>query len=141
MNDTEFYIDEEHDLKLEKPEGAVQAHGFEAQGSEFAEMSLDLNKLVIKDPTSTYFMKLDSNNWEDTHILQGDLLVIDSGYKTLSNGDLVVCVIEGKLEMRRVVYQNKELALLSHNDVVQIDNDDPFQIFGKITYTFRQART
>lgn len=52
-------------------------------------LSLDLNQLVIKHPSSTYLFKVSGHSWSDQGIYDGDLAVIDRGLNVKPN-DLVV---------------------------------------------------
>lgn len=40
-------------------------------------LSLDLNQLVIKHPSSTYLFKISGHSWSDQGIHDGDVAVID----------------------------------------------------------------
>jgi DNA polymerase V len=57
--------------------GVSQHKGFPnaAEGS-FAKQ-LDLTRLLIKHPSSTFLMELDSNEWSEAGMFAGDTIVID----------------------------------------------------------------
>lgn len=38
---------------------------------------VDLHRLLVKQPTSTFFMRIDGNDWEERSIFDGDIVVID----------------------------------------------------------------
>ena len=50
---------------------------------------MDLNQLVVRNPTSTFYMKMASNSWEQLGVDRGDILVIDRSLDPKPN-DLVV---------------------------------------------------
>lgn len=39
--------------------------------------SLDLTKLLIKHPATTFFMRLDHNDWSEHGMFKGDLVIVD----------------------------------------------------------------
>lgn len=51
--------------------------GLPSPGTDFENFSLDLNSYLIKNPTSTFFMKLDSNVYAKLGFYRDDILVID----------------------------------------------------------------
>lgn len=56
----------------------VSAHtGFPNPALDQSLESLDFNKLLIKHPASTYFMRIEGNDWERIGILSGDIAIID----------------------------------------------------------------
>ncbi len=59
-------------------EGVVTEHrGFPNPASDTTIVPLDLHKLLIKHPLSTFFMRIDSNLWEKFGIFKEDLAIID----------------------------------------------------------------
>lgn len=39
--------------------------------------SLDLTKLLIKHPSTTFLMRLDNNSWAEQGMFKGDIVVVD----------------------------------------------------------------
>lgn len=50
---------------------------------------LDLTRLLIKHPSATYLMQIDSDEWNDVGIFSGDIAVIDRAVDS-GNTDTVV---------------------------------------------------
>lgn len=63
--------------------------GFPNPASDRNLEAVDLHRLLIKQPTSTFFMRIDGNDWEDRAIFDGDIVVIDRSL-TPRQKDLVV---------------------------------------------------
>ncbi|HEX7368500.1 MAG TPA: S24 family peptidase [Candidatus Saccharimonadales bacterium] len=58
--------------------GAVTVHaGFPNPAAERHGSPLDLNRLLIKHPSSTYFFRIRGETWEDIGIFDGDIAIID----------------------------------------------------------------
>lgn len=58
-------------------EGVTEHSGFPNPATDSTLMSLDINKLLIKNPISTFFMKIDGSEWEQYGIFNGDIVIID----------------------------------------------------------------
>jgi hypothetical protein len=59
------------------PPGVSEHTGFPNAGTDSSLSSLDLAKLLIQNPSSTFFMRLRGNEWEDRGVFDGDVVVID----------------------------------------------------------------
>ena len=62
-------------------EGVVEHRGFPNPATDTNIVPLDLTKLLIKHPLSTFFMRIDSNGWEHFGIFKEDLAIIDRSLK------------------------------------------------------------
>jgi len=58
-------------------DGVAIHAGFPNPASDRDLAEVDLHRLLVKQPTSTFFMKIDGNDWEDRSIFDGDIVVID----------------------------------------------------------------
>lgn len=68
----------------------VSVHaGFPNPAADRSLETIDLHKLVVKQPTSTFFMKIDGNDWEERSIFDGDIVVIDRSLNPRKS-DLVI---------------------------------------------------
>lgn len=63
------------------------------QGSR---LTLDLNQLLIKRPSSTYLFRITGHSWADQGICDGDVIVVDRAQRTQTT-DLVVAWHENSL--------------------------------------------
>ena|SRR5882762_1395349 len=61
----------------QKLEGVSEKTGFPNAGTDTSLTSLDLAKLLIQNPSSTFFMRLRGNEWQDRGIYDEDVVVID----------------------------------------------------------------
>ena len=74
----------------EREELGVSEHsGFPNAGTDSSLSSLDVAKLLIQNPASTFFMRIRGNNWEYQGIFDGDVAVIDRVLEA-RNTDLVI---------------------------------------------------
>ena len=71
-------------------EAGVSTHGgFPNAAVGSANKQLDLNQLLIKHPAASYFMELDSNEWNELGMFAGDILIVDRAIRPKPN-DLVI---------------------------------------------------
>lgn len=59
-------------------EAGVSTHaGFPNAAVGSSSKQLDMTRLLIKHPSATYLMQLDSDEWNDQGIFSGDIIVVD----------------------------------------------------------------
>lgn len=79
-------------LSMDETEDTTQPAfncGFPNAAADAADVPLDLNKLVVRHPASTFYMRIAGNSWENLGVNQGDILVIDRSLEPKAN-DLAV---------------------------------------------------
>ena len=142
MNDNinRFSPDTEESLGLPLS-GERVAAGFPSPAEDYASLSLDLNKELIKNPASTFYARVSGLSMIDEGINDGDLLVIDKSIEP-HDGCLAVCFVDGEFTLKRfekhgmygmLVPANKEFRSIK----VTADND--FCIWGIVTYIIKKV--
>jgi DNA polymerase V len=71
-----FSADTETSLNLPFVEEGISA-GFPSPALDFVELSIDLNKHLIKNPSATFYGRVKGDSLRDAGIHNGDLLIID----------------------------------------------------------------
>lgn len=61
--------------------------------------TLDIHDLMVKHPSSTFFMKMESDGPDGTAIKAGDTLVIDRS-RTPKRGSILIIAEEGELKVQ-----------------------------------------
>lgn len=113
--------------------------GFPAPGDDMVEQPLDLNDLMIENPTSTFFVRVAGDSMEGAKIFDGDILVIDRSVEAKS-GMVVVAAVYGELVVKRLVKTRTGLALCSEKEgyePIVIDDVDGCFIWGVVTGSAR----
>lgn len=72
--------------------------GFPSPARDFEEKSLDLNKLLISNPSSTFFLRAEAIYGEINALRDKDILVVDRSLDP-SEGDLLVISENGELRI------------------------------------------
>lgn len=70
--------------------GVVSVHaGFPNPAAERSACPLSLDRLLVRSPCSTYFMRIEGHNWSQSGIYDGDIAIVDRA-RTPRHGGLVV---------------------------------------------------
>jgi len=75
--------------------------GFPSPAQGYEQNTIDLNTALIRHPSATVFMKIDSSNYQAMGIFNGDILIIDRA-KRINQNSLVVYEAEGHFTLGRV---------------------------------------
>ena len=79
--------------------GEAVAAGFPSPADDYIESRIDLNEVLIRHPSSTFFLRVSGDSMRDAGILDGDLLVVDRAIEPRS-GQVVVAVVEGAFTLK-----------------------------------------
>lgn len=118
---------------------AQPAAGFPAPADDLVERALDIHDLVVKNPASTFFVRVAGDSMEGARIFSGDVLVVDRAV-TPKDGAIVVAAVYGEMVVKRLRKRGNTHLLVSENDayepIVVSDNDDCF-IWGVVVGSVR----
>ena len=118
----------------------VQA-GFPSPADDYIEKQLDLNDLVVKHPTATFFVRVEGNSMRDAGILPGDIIVVDRSLEA-AHDKIVVAVINSEFTVKRIKITPKGICLASENPAfpnIEISPECEFQVWGVVTYIIHKA--
>lgn len=129
--------------KLELPlAGSGIAAGFPSPAEDYEEVSLDLNKALVRHPAATFYARVKGTSMTDAGILDGDLLVIDKALEP-KEGDIAVCFLDGEFTVKRIGHMDGNLCLLPANKrfkPIRISGESEFSVWGIVTYVIHKAR-
>ena len=113
--------------------------GFPSPAMDFIDVSIDLNKHLIKHPASTLYGRVKGVSMKDAGIYDGDLLIID---KSLSpkNNQIAVCYVDGDFTIKRISVNYGHCWLIPENKdykPIKITEDNDFQIWGVVTHVIK----
>ena len=130
------------DSKLALPNVGPQiVAGFPSPAEDYLEAMLDLNQVLIKNPSATFYGRVKGSSMKDAGVDPGDLLVID---KSLSyrNNALAVCFLNGEFTLKRIKKEGDTLLLMPANQDYQpivVNEDADFAVWGIVTYIIKKA--
>jgi len=118
---------------------ATAAAGFPSPGDDLVEQPLDLNDLMIDNPTATFFVRVQGDSMEGARIFDGDVLVVDRSVQARESM-IVVAAVYGELVVKRLQKTTTGLALISENagyEPILIDDTEGCFIWGVVTGSAR----
>ena len=140
-NLTIYKVDAESHLPLPYADEGIRA-GFPSPAQDYMELAIDLNKELIKHPTSTFYGRVVGDSMKDEGIVEGDILVIDKSLE-LMDDDLAVCFIDGDFTVKRVRLESDAAWLVPSNvkyPPIKVTKDNEFMVWGIVTYTIKKNR-
>lgn len=126
-----FVPDYSTELKLPFIDAGISA-GFPSPADDFIELSIDLNKELIKNRDTTFFAKVKGNSMKDAGINDGDLLVIDRSLEP-QNNKIAVCQIDGEFTVKRIKIEENIVWLIAENEdykPIKVTPENDFIIWG-----------
>jgi|TARA_B110000459_G_C16451000_1_gene420713 DNA polymerase V len=128
----DFYLpDQRIRLKLPLYDNGISA-GFPSPADDFLDTSIDLNKELIKNKSTTFFARVKGSSMVGAGIDDGDLLIIDKSIKPKSN-DIAVCFIDGDFTVKRIDITKDIIWLVAENKKykpIKVTSDNDFTIWG-----------
>ena len=97
---------------------------------------LDLNALLIKQPSATFFVRVEGDAMQDVGVWSGDLLVVDRSL-TAVDGNIVIAALDGDLIVRRLRHFGKRIFLEpepNEGEAIEITPDTNFEVWGVVTF-------
>ena len=113
--------------------------GFPSPADDFIELTIDLNKHLIKHKDSTFFAKVKGHSMKDAGIFDGDLLVID---KSLSpeDGKIAICQIDGEFTVKRIKIEKNIVWLLAENEdykPIKVTEENELMRWGIVVHSIK----
>ena len=130
------------DSEMQLPlSGERVAAGFPSPAEDYASLSLDLNRELVKNPASTFYARVSGLSMIDEGINDGDLLVIDKSI-TPYDGCLAVCYIDGEFTLKRFERHKEHALLVPANKEftpIKVTAENDFCIWGIVTYLIKKV--
>ena len=120
--------------------GEVRA-GFPSIADEEPTEKLDLIKLLVRHPASTFFFRIGGTSMVEAEMDEGDIIIVDRNVEPY-NGCSAVCFIDGEFTVKRVQRHADHIDLIAANPkfaTIHITPDNEFAIWGVVTYVIKRA--
>ncbi|PKP20586.1 MAG: peptidase S24 [Bacteroidetes bacterium HGW-Bacteroidetes-21] len=115
--------------------------GFPSPAEEYIELAIDLNKELVKHPSSTFYGRVRGNSMKDANINDGDILIIDKSLPP-RNGQKAVCFINGEFTIKTLKIEKGKVWLVPANEkykTLEITPDNDFIVWGIVTYVIHKV--
>ena len=135
----EFYFpDYSTNLELPFIDAGISA-GFPSPADDFIELSIDLNKQLIKNKDTTFFAKVKGHSMKNAGIFDGDLLIIDKSLEP-QNNKIAICQIDGEFTVKRIKIEKGIVWLIAENEEyepIKVIPENDFIIWGIVTSSIK----
>ncbi len=115
--------------------------GFPSPAEDFLDISIDLNKEFIKNPSATFYGRVKGNSMKDAGLENGDLLIIDKSLEP-KNGKIAVCFIDGEFTVKRIKIEKKIVWLIAENkdyQPIKVTSENELLIWGIVTTVIKKV--
>ena len=113
--------------------------GFPSPAEDFMENKMNLNDYVIKNPHSSYLVKVSGDSMIGAGIFDGDILVVDRSVSA-TNNRIVIAMIDGDFLVKRLrIYNNAYYLIAESSRYAPIEvKDKELTIWGVVTYSIHK---
>ncbi len=135
-NWTSYQVQQERDDKDLLQLSRKIETGFPSPASDHLEKALSLEELIVRRPTSTFYVRVEGNAMKASGIHEGDILVVDRSLNAKS-GSILVVTYEDKVIIRRLIKHNDRSFLVtgdSNLPPIPIDASTQWMIWGVVTH-------
>lgn len=122
-------------LDLELPFFQSVSAGFPSPADDYLEQRLSLDKYLIKNPSSTFFVKVEGVSMSGAGIYPDDILIVDRSLEA-KNKDVIVAVLEGEFTVKRlIVHKGRYFLKAEHPDypTIELEEQAEFMVWGVVT--------
>ena len=132
----EIYVsDTSTTLNMPYFENGVSA-GFPSPAEDHMHSKIDLNNLLIENPSATYYVRVNGDSMLGAGILSGDLLIVDRSIE-VTNNCIVVAHLDGEFTVKRIKKIKNKIFLQAENNnykPIEITKEMDFELFGVVAH-------
>lgn len=97
---------------------------------------LDLHELLVKNPSSSFLVRVTGESMRNAGIFHDDILIVDRSLAA-ANGKVVIAALQGQLTVKRLkTLANGKVFLMPENedfDPIEVSADEDIHIWGVVT--------
>lgn len=108
--------------------------GFPSPADDYLEGKLDLNDYLIRNPASTFLVRVTGDSMVNSGIYSGDLLIVDRSLEP-KDGNIVIAVIDGELTVKKLRLKKNKLTLVPENPKykpIEVNENMSFEVWGVV---------
>ena len=130
-----YAFDTSTTLNIPYFENGVSA-GFPSPAEDHMHSKIDLNNLLIENPSATYYVRVNGDSMLGAGILSGDLLIVDRSIE-VTNNCIVVAHLDGEFTVKRIKKIKNKIFLQAENNnykPIEITKEMDFELFGVVAH-------
>ena len=116
--------------------------GFPSPAEDFTELSISLDKHLIKNPAATFMAYANGNSMLHAGIHHGDILIIDRSLNA-RDGDVIIALLHGEFTVKQISIIDDMLFLVPRKpqySSVKITSEMGFEVWGVVTFSICKHR-
>lgn len=120
--------------------GSTVKAGFPSPADDYLDRPLDLNRALIRNAASTFFVRVEGDSMSGAGIDDGDLLIVDRAIDP-NDGVVAICLVDGEFTVKRLQRDGAEWLLMPANPKyrpLRVDASNELTIWGVVTYVIKQ---
>jgi DNA polymerase V len=119
---------------------SILSSSFVTKTGEESYQTLDLNKLLMPYPITTFFVRMKSDVMMCDNINKEDILIVDKSL-TPKHNDIIIAILDGEQLVRRFTKEKEQVFLSSNGgqNPYPITEDTNFSLWGVVTYIIHKA--
>ena len=118
-----------------------------SSSQSFIGIGLNLHDYLVKNASSTFFVRADSNALRKIGIFKDDLLLVDRSFKPQS-GDAVIAVIDNEFQLMRFVKSGPNKSWLEREEQgsmtgfkkYSLNDEENIYLWGVITHSIHKLK-
>ena len=116
--------------------------GFPSPAEDYIELGIDLNKYLIRNPISTFFLRVNGNSMNNAGIYNNDLLIIDRSINP-HPGHIVIALLDGEFTLKRLIKENDNYYLKADKEnypAINLYEYIDIQIWGVAIHSIHELK-
>jgi DNA polymerase V len=116
--------------------------GFLSVADDYVEGRLDLNQLLVRNRSATFFLRVKGDSMTGAGIHDGDIIVVDRSLEPVDRA-VVVAVVDGELTVKRLRLRNGSAELHAENPkyaLIRLQEGQELTIWGVVTSAVHAVR-
>jgi len=102
---------------------------------------IDLNEFLIKNPTATFFVRVEGRSMVNAGIHPGDILIVDKSIDPLPN-NIVIAVVDGDFLVKRLITECGERFLVGDSPDygrIELRKGSQVELWGVVTWVVHKV--
>lgn len=116
--------------------------GFPSPADDYVEKGLDLNELLIRHPSATFFVRVSGESMTGAGIHSGDILVVDRA-ETARDRSIIIAILNGELTVKRFIRESGRVYLASENPnyaPLEVTGETGFEVWGVVVHVIHSFK-
>tara|TARA_B100000073_G_scaffold257687_1_gene217620 strand:- start:323 stop:733 length:411 start_codon:yes stop_codon:yes gene_type:complete len=117
--------------------------GFPSPADDYTEENIDLNDILITNPSSTFFLRVKGDSMINSGIQDEDLIIVDKSL-IAKPGNIVIAILDGEFTVKKLAKKDNRFYLRAGNNNYpdfNLSNYSDVQIWGVVIYAIHSLKS